>query len=479
MKKQITRRELFKAAIYGTGLCLFGKHTVLAKSGYAFGLSQDDNPLPIDPNNPSIAYHPEECQFCGLCRKFCRNEMTVFGHAVSQGEEACINCGQCTHFCSMVITEKYNYKDVTSAIADPDKIVIASIAPSIRVSLGEMYGIDYDTNIEGKIVSSLKKFGVKEVFDLSFSADLTVVEEASELLMRLEKKHTEHPLPMFTSCCPSWVRFAKLFYPELLPNLSTTKSPLMMQGALSKTYYAQKRGIDPAKIVNVAITPCTSKKAEILLPGMNVAGLSQGNPEMRDVDFALTCRELSYLINEGGIDFSQMPDESYSSFMASGSGAGVIFGNTGGVMEATLRTAYKLLNNKKPPEDFFNLTPVRGFEDVREATVNLNKCTLNLAVVHGVKQVRPLIESIQNGSKRFDFVEVMACSGGCIGGGGQPLRRSMDATELKKLRRNALYQRDADKKIRLSCDNPQIKAIYKDFLGEPLSKKSKELLHTI
>jgi len=252
-----------------------------------------------------------------------------------------------------------------------------------------------------------------------------------------------------------------------------------MQGALSKTYYAQKRGIDPAKIVNVAITPCTSKKAEILLPGMNVAGLSQGNPEMRDVDFALTCRELSYLINEGGIDFSQMPDESYSSFMASGSGAGVIFGNTGGVMEATLRTAYKLLNNKKPPEDFFNLTPVRGFEDVREATVNLNKCTLNLAVVHGVKQVRPLIESIQNGSKRFDFVEVMACSGGCIGGGGQPLRRSMDATELKKLRRNALYQRDADKKIRLSCDNPQIKAIYKDFLGEPLSKKSKELLHTI
>ena len=403
--------------------------------------------------------------------------MTVFGQTVPTGEDACIHCGQCTIFCSRVISEKYHYHAVAEAIADPDKIVIASTAPAIRVALGEMYGLAPGTDVEGKIVASLKQVGVDTVLDATFSADLIVVEEAMELLLRLNS--TESPLPMFTSCCPAWVRFIKLFYPNFLSNLSTLKSPLLTQGALVKTYFAQKTGIDPAKIVHVALTPCTAKKAEILLPEMNASGLSYGKPEMRDVDIALTCRELALLLNDGKIDFLQTKDEPYSSLMGTGSGAGIIFGNTGGVMEATVRTAYKLLNDKNPPADFFNLTPVRGFDGVRQANIHLGKRSLNVAVVHGTSEARLFLDAIQNGTQKFDFVEVMACSGGCIGGGGQPVNTNMDAIALKQLRLSALYQRDDNKEIRLSCDNPEIKAIYDEFLGEPFSMKSKELLHKI
>jgi len=377
-----------------------------------------------------------------------------------------------------VITEQFHYQEVSKAIAAPDKIVIASLAPSVRVALGEMYGLAPGTNVEGKIVGALKKLGVDYVLDVTFSADLTVMEEASELLMRLEKNSSESPLPMFTSCCPAWVRFIRLFYPALLPNLSTVKSPILMQGALVKTYFAQKMGLDPAKIFKVALTPSTAKKAEILLPGMNAAGIFNGNPKMRDVDVSLTSRELANLLNEGEVNFLQTQDAPFDSLMGTGSGAAMIFGGTGGVMEATLRTAYKLLNDKNPPADFFNLAPLRVFDSVRHASVNLGKRTLNVAVVHGTRHARPLLESIQNGAQKFDFVEGMACSGGCIGGGGQPVNRNVDATTLRQLRRNALFQRDANEEIRLSIDNPQIRAIYDDFLGKPLGEMSKQLLHT-
>ncbi|MDR2579841.1 MAG: [FeFe] hydrogenase, group A [Fibromonadaceae bacterium] len=459
----LTRREfLKKSAVFGAGLLVCSVqvgHARQCKRGRG-----RDRALPIHSDNPAIQLHQNRCRNCGDCQKFCSNTMGVFGRNVPSGEEACIYCGQCTLLCPRAISEQYHYSAVAKAIADPGKIVIASTAPAIRVALGEMYKLAPGTNVEGKIVASLKKLGVNYVLDTTFSADLTVMEEAAELLLRLENNDAKNPLPMFTSCCPAWVRFVKLFYPNLLPNFSTAKSPMLMQGTLTKTYFAQKIGIDPAKIVNIALMPCTAKKAEILLP------------KTRDVDFVLTSRELAYLLNDSKINFLQMQDAPYDSLMGTGSGSGMIFGNSGGVMEAALRTAYKLLNDKNPPDNFFNLSPIRGFDSVRQASVDLGKRTLNVAVVHGVNNARPLLESIQNGTQKLDFVEVMACSGGCIGGGGQPVSK-MNAKKLKQLRQQALYQRDASQAIRLSCDNPEIQTIYNEFLGKPLSKKAKELLH--
>ena len=476
MKNQNSRREFLKKAALVTGGALIGfEQIAFAKNCRMFNLMQGE-PLPFCPNNPAVRINLDQCFKCGECRKFCANEITVFGQTVPQGEDPCIHCGQCTLACPEIITEQYHYQDAAKAISDPNKIVVALMAPATRVSVGEMFELA-PGNVEGKIIGSLKKLGVDHVLDVTFSADLTIMEEASELLHRLEENDAKK-LPMFTSCCPAWVRFIKLFYPDLLPNLSTVKSPMMMQGALVKTYYAQKMGIDPTKIVNIALMPCTAKKAEILLPGMNAAGNFHRNQQMRDVDFSLTSREIAYMINEGGIDFLQTQDAPYDSLMGLGSGAGVIFGNTGGVMEAALRTAYKVLNDKNPPADFFNFnSPVRGLDNVRQASVNLGGRTLNIAVVHGIANARPLIESIKNGTQKFDFIEVMACSGGCIGGGGQPINFEMEPTELRQLRKNVLYQYDANTELRLSCDNPQIKTIYDEFLGKPLSEKSEELLH--
>ena len=435
--------------------------------------------LPIHPDNPSIIHHNDRCRGCGRCRRFCRDTKGVFGRAVPFGEEACTYCGQCTLFCPRrSITERYHFREVNNAIAAPGKIVIATTAPAIRVALGEMYGLAPGTNTEGRTVGALKQLGVDYVLDATFAADLTIMEESAELLERLNNNNPNEPLPMFTSCCPAWIRFAELFYPRLLPNLSTVKSPLLMQGALIKTYFAQKMGIDPAKIVSVALAPCTAKKAEALLAGKNSAGIIHGNARMRDVDYVLTTREIAYLLNHNGINFLQMQDAPYSPLMGIGSGAGMIFGNTGGVMEAALRTTYRILNNKNPPPDFFNLTPIRGMNNVRRANIDLGVRTLNVAVVHGTGEARLFLDSTQNGASNYDFIEFMACAGGCIGGGGQPINTTMSAARLKQLRMNTLFQRDAGKEIRLSCDNPQIKEIYREFLGEPLSAKAKALLHT-
>ena len=489
-RRAFLKDATLKATAIGTGLLIGGEQIAQAQPwgggrGQGQGQRQGQRqpgaggtqrgPLPIASDNPAIRHYPNRCRGCGHCREFCQRETTVFGQFVPPGEEACIHCGQCTLFCRRAITEQFHYQSVARAIADPGKIVVASTAPAIRVALGEMYRLAPGTNVEGKIVGALKQLGADHVLDVTFSADLTVMEEASELLQRLEGGTNR--LPMFTSCCPGWVRFVKLFYPILLPNLSTVKSPVLIQGALVKTYFAQKMGIDPATIVHVALTPCTAKKAEILLPGMNAAGILHNQPPMRDVDFALTSREIAYMLNEGRVNFLQTQDSPYSSLMGTGSGAGMIFGNTGGVMEATLRTAYKLLNDKNPPAGFFDLRPVRGWDSIRRASIDLGKRTLNVAVVHGIGKVRPLIDAIRSGTQKFDFVEVMACPGGCIGGGGQPNVSDMDATRLRQLRLDALYRRDVQQEIRLSYDNPQIEAIYGEFLGEPLSKKAVELLH--
>ena len=472
----MTRREFLKKMIIGTGLLFCGCEHIIAEDNGRERGRERNGALPFRSNNPSIRHHNSRCRNCGRCRSFCRGTIGVFGQTVPSGDDACTYCGQCTLYCTRAITERYHYQEVNQAINATDKIVIATTAPAIRVALGEMYRLSPGTNVEGKIVSALKNIGVDYVLDATFAADLTVMEEASELIQRLENNNTSNPLPMFTSCCPAWVRFAKLFYPRLLPNLSTVKSPLLMQGALVKTYFAQKTGIDPTKIVSVALAPCTAKKAEILLPGKNAAGIVHGNSGMRDVDYVLTTRELAYLFNDNNVNFHQMQNASYNSLIGSGSGAGMIFGNTGGVMEASLRTAYRLLNNNNPPANFFNLSPIRGLDSVRHATVNLGSRTLNVAVAHGTGDIRPFLNSVQNGSTNYDFIEVMACSGGCINGGGQPVN-TMSSTRLKQLRMNALYQRDTASEIRLSYDNPQIREIYDDFLDEPLSVKAKELLH--
>jgi ferredoxin hydrogenase len=499
MKDQSTRREFLKTATLktaalGAGLLIGGEQFCCAQQQRTAGQIRA---MPLSPNNPAIQYHRDRCRNCGDCRNFCQRNTTVQGQPVPAGEDACIHCGQCTFNCQrrLPFTERYHYPAVTAAIADPNKIVVASTAPAIRVSLGEKYQLPPGTNVEGKIVGALKQLGVNHVLDATFSADLTIMEEASELLRRLDKYpgdetvggvrelhesmlqsiEYDKTMPMFTSCCPAWVRFAKLFYPYLLPKLSTVKSPIMMQGALVKTYFAEKLGIDPARIVHIALTPCTAKKVEILLPGMNAAGVSHGKSAMRDVDIALTCREISMLLSDGKVDFLQAKDAPYDSPV--GSGAGMIFGNTGGVMESALRTAYKLLNGKNPPNEFLELRPVRGWDNVRQASVDIGKRTLSVAVVHGIAQVRPLIEAIRTGTQKFDFVEVMACSGGCIGGGGQPIVAARDAARIKQQRIAALYQRDVGLEVRLSSDNPQVKAIYGEFLGEPLGKKAEELLH--
>ena len=468
------RREFLKTSVFGAGLLIGGRNNIFGYFVPQQGRTPR-NPIPVASNNPSIQYHEDRCRFCGRCVGFCRRTTAVYEQDVPSGEDPCIRCGQCTLFCENILTEQYHYQEVAKAIADPDNIVIATLAPAVRVSLGEMYEIPPGPNAEPEIIGALKQMGVAHVLDATFSADLTVVEEATELIQRLESGQSGSA--MFTSCCPAWVRYVHLFYPALKSNLSTTKSPLLMQGALVKTYFAQKQGIDPEKIVHVALMPCTAKKGEILMEGMNVAGISHGKPEMRDVDFALTCRELASLFNEGNVDFRQAQGAPYSSLMGRGSGAALIFGNTGGVMEATLRTAYKLVTNQNPPADFFELLPVRGLDGIRQAKVDIGKFTLNVAVVHGIIHAKSLIEAIQDNTQKFDFIEVMACTGGCIGGGGQPYVAPEDAAKIIQLRINALYQQDKQHEIRLSCDNPQIKQIYSEFLGKPLSEKSKELLH--
>lgn len=474
----MTRREFFKKGIIGAGLLFFKGLNVFGQSrerGRELGRDRS-GPLSVRPDNPSITLDFDNCCGRGRCQNACE-EMGVFGQTVPPGQDACIYCGQCTLVCPhSAMTERFHFREVNRAITAADKIVIAVTAPAIRVALGEMYGLSPGTNVEGKIVGALKSVGVDHVLDATFAADLTVMEEASELFQRLEANSARTPLPMFTSCCPAWVRFAELFYPSLIPNLSTVKSPLLMQGALIKTYFAQKMRIDPAKIVSVALAPCTAKKAEILLYGKNSAGLMHGQTAMRDVDYVLTSREIADLFNLQNVNFTQVQDAPYTPLMGTGSGAGLIFGNTGGVMEAALRTAYRMLNGTNPPANFFNLTPIRGLGNVRRARVDMGKRFLNVAVVHGTGTARPFLDTVQRGTSNYDFIEFMACPGGCIGGGGQPIS-SMNYARLKSLRMNALFRRDTEKELRLSYDNPQIKAIYNDFLGEPLSEKAKALLH--
>ena len=437
--------------------------------------------VPIELENPSIQRIEELCINCGMCSNVCTNDIAVHGtYTFSQtnNEAVCINCGQCANVCPVnSIIEKYEYPEVQTAIENPNKIVIFSTSPSVRVALGEEFGMKDGSFVQGKMVSLLRSLGADYVLDTNFAADLTIVEEASELIERLIKK--EKPLPQFTSCCPAWVKYVETYYPEMKENLSSAKSPIGMQGPTIKTYFSKKMGIDPANIVNVAVTPCTAKKYEIRRDEMNAAGEYLGIDNMRDMDHVITTRELAKWAKEQSIDFSELKDSKFDSLLGEASGAGVIFGNTGGVMEAALRTAYEYITKESAPNILFEASPVRGYDGIREASIQIQDMQINVAICHGTSNAKQLIEFIKSGEKNYHFVEVMTCPGGCIGGGGQPKNMLKNKDTVRKARIESLYDKDKQMKIRKSHENPDILKVYEDFYGKPLSELAEKMLHTM
>ncbi|MBQ5790008.1 MAG: iron hydrogenase small subunit, partial [Thermoguttaceae bacterium] len=355
---------------------------------------------------------------------------------------------------------------------------VATTAPALRVSLGEMFDLEPGANLETKLAAALRSIGFDFVFDATFGADLTIEEESRELWARLNEPNAG---PLFTSCCPSWVKFVETFYPEFIPNLSTTRSPLLSQGAAIKTRFAEEKGLDPATITHVAFVPCVGKKFEATLPNANAAGRYWKKETIRDLDFALTTRELASWLFQTEVDPATLDDEPFDSTLGNGSGAGKIFGATGGVAEAALRNLWKVVEGTDPPAELLKFEPLRGTKALKTATVEIGGKTVRVAVASGLAAVRPLLETLKTTGKiEFDFVEVMACPGGCVGGGGQPkiggMRRPDDAWRQK--RADGLFDGDAKVALRTSGDNPEIQAFYRDFVGEPLGERAKSLFHT-
>lgn len=436
--------------------------------------------VPIEPDNPSVMRHEELCIKCGQCKTVCTESIGVAGcyDLLKTGDTAiCIHCGQCANVCPVgCITEVPEWESVKAAVNDPDKIVIFSTSPSVRVALGEEFGMEEGSFVEDRMVALLRALGGDYVLDTNFAADLTIMEEANELIRRLTSNHI--PIPQLTSCCPAWVKFVETYYPEFKENLSTSKSPIGMQGPTIKTYFANQENLDPKKIVNVAVTPCTAKKFEIRREEMCSAGKMLGIEGMRDMDYVITTRELAQWARAEGIDFLALDPAGYDPFMGKGSGAGVIFGNTGGVMEAAVRTAYAALTGESVPDDLYDLKEVRGLAGTKEASLTIAGTRLDIAVVYGTANARRLLDSIKRGEKFYQFIEVMTCPGGCIGGGGQPKDKNFSGDGLRQKRIDGLYARDRQMKLRLSHENPEIKAIYKNFYEKPLSPLAEEMLHT-
>ncbi len=436
--------------------------------------------VPIELDNPSVERVEALCVKCGLCSKVCRDYVGVLGRydlEKTSNRAICTHCGQCIHACPVgSLVEKDDVPALKEVLKNPEKIFIVTTSPAVRVALGESFGLKPGTFVQGKMVSLLRKLGAKYVLDTNFGADLTIVEEASEFVERL-KGHQEK-LPQWTSCCPAWVKFCELFYPEVLPHLSTAKSPIAMQGVTIKTYFAKKLGIDPAHIVNVALTPCTAKKFEINRPEMNASGRFWDNPEIRDTDFVITTRELTRWAKEEKIDFDALEDSDFDHPLGCATGAGFIFGATGGVMQAALRSAYFYLTGKNLDPDALSLKPVNGDENLREATLKIDEINIKVAVVFGTASAAKLIDTIKEGNAHYDFIEVMTCPGGCIAGGGQP-RCEFGHEEFSRNERiKSLFVRDKSLTLRRSHENPEIKELYKAFYSQPLSEKAQEMLHT-
>lgn len=436
--------------------------------------------VPIEADNPAIRRIENLCIKCGQCRDICRDYISVLGYydlSKTNDTAVCIHCGQCANVCPVSsITETPEMDAVIAAAKDPDKVLIVSTSPSVRVSLGEAFGMQRGSFVEGKMIALLRKLGADYVLDTNFAADMTIVEEASELVERLTTHNK--PLPQFTSCCPAWVKFAEIYYPELLPNISSAKSPIGMQGPTIKTYFAKKMGIDPKKIVNVALTPCTAKKFEIRRGEMNASARYLDLPGLRDMDHVITTRELADWAKKADIDFSTLEDSKFDKLMGEASGAGVIFGNTGGVMEAAVRTAYEFVTHEPAPKELYTLEPVRGMQEIREAAVEIGTLRLQLAVIYGTSNVRRFLSMAKESGKHYDFIEVMTCPGGCIGGGGQPKADVEERRTMVDSRIESLYKRDAQMKLRKSHENPELKHLYEEFYRKPLSPIAEEMLHT-
>lgn len=436
--------------------------------------------VPIECDNPSIQRDEEKCIKCGQCKNICQDYIGVHGTYSLEDtldRAVCINCGQCANVCPVSsIHETYEYPFIQEEMKNSDKIIIFNTSPSVRIALGEEFGMEDGTFVEGKMIALLRKLGAKYVLDTNFSADLTILEEGTELIRRLTKQ--TKPLPQFTSCCPAWVKYLEIYHPEMRNHLSTAKSPIGMQGPTVKTYFAKKMNLDPTQIINIAVTPCTAKKYEIKREEMCDAGKYLGIDNMRDMDYVITTRELAKWAKEENIDFTSLKDSKFDSLMGEASGAGVIFGNSGGVMEAALRTAYEIMTGESAPINLLTYTPVRGLDDVKEASVDMNGITVNIAVIFGTKNASQFIEKMKTADKKYHFVEVMTCPGGCIGGGGQPKDTKYQGDLLRAKRIAGLYNRDQSMNLRKSHENPEIQQLYKDFYQEPMSDLAENMLHT-
>jgi len=432
-----------------------------------------------------------KCILCGRCIAVCREVQSVSaidfaGRGIrtrvapfmdkALSESVCVSCGQCTVVCPTgALTERDQTDEVFDVLHDPELTVVVQTAPAIRASLGEELGMQDGSLVTGKMVTALRRLGFNKVFDTQFTADLTIMEEGTELLHRLSAGGV---LPMLTSCSPGWISFIETFYPDLVPYLSSCKSPQQMFGSVAKTYWAEKTGVDPSKIVVVSIMPCTAKKFEAKRPEMRDAWKWWKNKGKKDspyydVDFALTTRELARMIKRAGIDFTALPEEAFDNPLGESTGAAVIFGTTGGVMEAAVRTAYEVATGAPLPK--LELEAVRGFDGIKNASLQVGDKTLKVGVAHTLKNARIILDEITAGKSEYAFVEIMTCPGGCIGGGGQPVAPTWEKRETRKA---AIYREDEQLPLRKSHENPAIKTLYSEFFGKPLGHLSHELLHT-